>query len=341
VRQLLPSHYGLVCEDAWWSFWSFTPHRSGVLSALEASLVALSQPDACVPVLLEALTPPAYACSPQVGLCTPPLIGPGQGTPHQSHPHMHAYRAPRILRWMVRGPQLLGYVDPAGLDKADEAIVTIRGPGAQRSMVPCVPLLPVQPHERLRQDSHTTWAYGARGRLRHRPALTHAVAHLLGLAAEQWHQERSAERQTGLGVQARKPEHGVQPLEQDSLDVGAHLPWHGRAMDARPRRHDPHVLPAVKEVIPEGPFVEPVHPSDHLHIIPGPRHAGRAPAGYLPTPSCRQVHAQLLLCLASAAGAGPAALEACGAPIQRVAFLAKGRVPSRVLGTRAGHDTCG
>ena len=93
--------------------------------------VALRTPAAWGPVRLDALTPPAHACSPRVGVCTPPLIGPGQGTPPQSHPHLHAHRAPRLLRWMVRGPRLLGDVDTTGLDEADEALV-ISGAPIQR-----------------------------------------------------------------------------------------------------------------------------------------------------------------------------------------------------------------
>jgi hypothetical protein len=131
MRQLRPGHHGLVCEAAWWSLWRFTPTRLGVSSTMDESLVALSQPDAWVPVRLDALTPPAHACIPRVGVCTPPLIGPGQGTPPHSPPHLHAPRAPRILRWMVRGPRLLGDVDTTGLDAADEAIV-ISGAPIQR-----------------------------------------------------------------------------------------------------------------------------------------------------------------------------------------------------------------
>ena len=33
MRQLRLSHQGLVCEDAWWSWWRFTPTRLGVSSA--------------------------------------------------------------------------------------------------------------------------------------------------------------------------------------------------------------------------------------------------------------------------------------------------------------------
>ena len=128
MRQLRPGHQGLVCEDAWWSLWRFTPTRVGVSSAMDESLVALNQPAAWGPVRLDALTPPAHSCSPRVGVCTPPRIGPGQGTPPQSHPHLHAHRAPRILRWMVRGPRLLGDVDTTGLDEADEAIVSSGAP---------------------------------------------------------------------------------------------------------------------------------------------------------------------------------------------------------------------
>jgi hypothetical protein len=90
MRQLRPGHQGLVCEDAWWSLWRFTPTRLGVSSAMDESRVALRTPAAWGPVRLDALTPPAHACSPRVGVCTPPLIGPGQGTPPQSHPPMHA-----------------------------------------------------------------------------------------------------------------------------------------------------------------------------------------------------------------------------------------------------------
>jgi hypothetical protein len=52
-----------------WSSWRVTPHRSGVLSALDASLVAWSPADDWVPVRLDELTPPAHACLPRVGLC--------------------------------------------------------------------------------------------------------------------------------------------------------------------------------------------------------------------------------------------------------------------------------
>jgi hypothetical protein len=131
MRQLRPGHQGLVCEAAWWSLWRFTPTRLGVSSAMDESRVAVRTPAAWGPVRLDALTPPVHACSPRVGVCTPPLIGPGQGTPPQSPPHLHAHRAPRILRWMVRGPRLLGDVDTTGLDEADEAIV-IRGAPIQR-----------------------------------------------------------------------------------------------------------------------------------------------------------------------------------------------------------------
>jgi hypothetical protein len=69
---------------------------------MEEIRVALSTPDDCVPVRLEALTPPAHACIPRVDLFTPPLIGPGQGTPHQSTPPMHA--PPRTPCAAVDGP---------------------------------------------------------------------------------------------------------------------------------------------------------------------------------------------------------------------------------------------
>jgi len=51
---------------------------------MEESSVALRTPDDCGLVWLEALTPPAHSRLPRVGVCTPPLIGPGQGTPHQN-----------------------------------------------------------------------------------------------------------------------------------------------------------------------------------------------------------------------------------------------------------------
>src|SRR5262247_3704874 len=51
---------------------------------MEESSVALSTSEVCVPVWLEALAPPAHSCLPRVGVCTPPLLGPGQGTPHPS-----------------------------------------------------------------------------------------------------------------------------------------------------------------------------------------------------------------------------------------------------------------
>jgi hypothetical protein len=95
---------------------------------MEEMSVAWRTPAAWGPVRLDALTPPVHACSPRVGGCTPPLLGPGQGTPPQSPPHLHAHRAPRLLRGMVRGPRLLGDVDTTGLDAADEALVISGAP---------------------------------------------------------------------------------------------------------------------------------------------------------------------------------------------------------------------
>jgi hypothetical protein len=62
--------------------------------------------------------------------------------------------------------------------------------------------------------------------------------------------------------------------------------------------------------------------------------------------SCRQVQAPRLLGWlhhpsASAACEGPAALKACGPPIQGWACRANGRVPRRALGARAGRDPDG
>jgi hypothetical protein len=63
---------------------------------MEEMRVALRTPEACVPVRLDALTPPVHSCIPRVGLCTPPLIGPGQGTPPQSHPPYARPTAPPV-----------------------------------------------------------------------------------------------------------------------------------------------------------------------------------------------------------------------------------------------------
>jgi hypothetical protein len=77
---------------------------------MEEIRVALSTPDVWVPVRLDALTPPAHACNPRVGVCTPPLIGPGQGTPPQSTPPCTPHRAPRVRRGMAHVLRRLGDV---------------------------------------------------------------------------------------------------------------------------------------------------------------------------------------------------------------------------------------
>ena len=115
---------------------------AGVYSSMEDAVEALSNPDAFVSALLEALTPPAltaHSFIPRVVLFTRPLIGPGPGTPQQSHPSVHTHRAPRVLRWMAQVPRLLGGFDPAVLAE-DGVLITKRllhgGAGQDRRLAP-------------------------------------------------------------------------------------------------------------------------------------------------------------------------------------------------------------
>ena len=115
---------------------------AGVYSSMEDAVEVWSTPDAFVSALLEALTPPAltaHSFIPRVALFTRPLIGPGPGTPLQSHPSVHTHRAPRVLRWMAQVPRLLGCFDPAVLAE-DGVLITKRllhgGAGQDRRLAP-------------------------------------------------------------------------------------------------------------------------------------------------------------------------------------------------------------
>jgi hypothetical protein len=97
---------------------------------------------------------------------------------------------------------------------------------------------------------------------------------LVGLEAHQLHQRLIAAQQVRQGMQAFDATQGLQPVAQEILYEGDHLPWDGGPMDLFPQGHDVDRLQEVEAVVQQRPFVQPVHPVDQW--LPGPGAGRRA-----------------------------------------------------------------
>jgi hypothetical protein len=81
----------------------------------------------------------------------------------------------------------------------------------------------------------------------------------------------------------------LQPIEQDILHEGDHLPLDGHAVERHPQRHHPHLVQSVAEAIPQGPFIQPVHPIDQWLATQAECHPRIIATSYLPTQALGQV----------------------------------------------------
>jgi hypothetical protein len=129
------------------------------------------------------------------------------------------------------------------------------------------------------------------------PPLADPLADLLGIEAHQLHQRLIAEQQARQGMHAFDAKQGLQPVEQEVLDEGEHLPLDGCPVDLFQQGHDFDRPQEVKEVVQQRPFVQPVHPVYQLLPIQAPRNARVVAPGDLPTQPFSQVLCDLVVCL--------------------------------------------
>jgi hypothetical protein len=93
------------------------------------------------------------------------------------------------------------------------------------------------------------------------------LADLLDLEAHQPHQGLITAQQAGQGMHPLHPNQGLHPIQQAILHDGHHRAVDGSAVDLLQQRHHPHRLQELKKVIQPGPFIESIHPIDHLFAI--------------------------------------------------------------------------
>jgi len=125
--------------------------------------------------------------------------------------------------------------------------------------------------------------------------LADPLAHVLGLEADQRHQGCVAEQEGWQGIHAFNAEPRLQPVEQDILHIGDHLPLHGGATGLCQHGHHADLVQEVEEIIQHCPFIQTVDPIDLLLARQASGDPRIIPVRHLPTPPLGHILGKLIV----------------------------------------------